>query len=100
MYKYILHIQQSFGEMPMFAYQVLLDDDVEVDVSGHVVGTRQGPPGLREVVAHEDQHDGDQDHGKGDVGLGPILVGFKAHVLEPPACLNARQRQRTAQTDT
>lgn len=50
------------------------------------------------MVCHEDQRDGDEDDGKDDVGFYPLVVVVEAHVLEPPARLDARQRQPTAQT--
>lgn len=83
--------------MVQTTHEVLLDDDVDVDVSGDVVSSWQGPPGLGEVVGHEDKHGSDQDDRDGDVGLRPSVVVVEPEILEPPPSLQAGKRQRPVQ---
>ena len=91
-------VQESVHEDDTTAHvvdpvQVLLDDDVDVNVAGHVVGPRKDPPRLGEVPRDEQGGDDGHEGGNNDLGLAPVRAPVEPQFLPPLGPLNGGQRE-------
>lgn len=71
----------------VYSVQVLLDDHVDVNVAGDVIGSRENPPGLGEVPADKQSGDYSEKSRYYYLGLGPVRAFIEPQLLPPVRAL-------------